>query len=128
MVKGKFAIGNWNDMAFQPGREGVKRAMLGIDMDNMLVMINVLQPGHEIAPEHSHADEQMSILLSGELDYYTDGEPHRMTAGSWIAVGSGVGHRTEVVGDKECVLMDIFAPTRPKFVESYKAFLGEQSE
>ncbi|MGN0734496.1 MAG: cupin domain-containing protein [Anaerovoracaceae bacterium] len=126
MLKTKYEIGNWNEMKYQPGREGVKRAMLGIDMDNMLVMVNVLQPGHEIAPEHSHPDEQMSILLSGELDFYTDGEAHRMTAGSWIAIGSGVGHRTQVVGNEPCMIMDIFAPTRPKFTTSYKEFLAEE--
>ena len=55
-MKEKYKIGNWNEMKFQPGRSGTEKVLIGTELSEFSVMVNVLQPGHEIAPEHSHPD------------------------------------------------------------------------
>ena len=51
-----------------------------------------------------------------------------MTAGSWIAIGSNIGHKTHVTSKGPAIIMDIFCPARPKFIEAYNAFLKEENK
>ena len=69
-------------------------------------------PGHS-SPMHDHENEQVCIVLEGELTIYTeDGE--ELTAGEYdsVLLESDEPHRVENTGDEMAVGIDVFAPGR----------------
>jgi len=72
-------------------------------------------PGNEPTP-HSHPNEQIAYFMSGEVDFYLDGEPVRLRAGGMLVVPPGAMHYAVVVGDEPVMNLDIFTPSRPEYV------------
>lgn len=119
----KYDSGNWNDVPYEPTRPGVKRAVFGMEAEDLLCTVNEISFGHEMWP-HSHSNEQIALVLQGECDYYVGDVPHRMTAGSWVVVPPNEEHYIKVLSQTVPVLnMDIFSPSRPDFVNAYKKYL-----
>jgi quercetin dioxygenase-like cupin family protein len=65
-------------------------------------------------PEHHHIHEQITNILSGELEMTVGGVTHRCIAGTVITIPPNIPHSAVAVTD--CTLIDIFNPTR----EDYK--------
>lgn len=76
----------------------------------LLLARGTLDP-HSEAPIHTHDEEQMGIVVSGWLDFDSDGEVTRMLPGDVYHVPPGVprGART---GGEPCVVVDVFSPPR----------------
>ncbi|GAA0720288.1 cupin domain-containing protein [Clostridium malenominatum] len=122
----KAEYGNWNESKWQPVREGIDRVVLGLTAETMSCTVAECKSGNEVKP-HSHPNEQIAIILQGTCDYYVDGTPYAMKPGSWIVVPANVEHYIHVYDSKEPVLnLDIFAPNRPEYTESFKKFLSQQ--
>jgi quercetin dioxygenase-like cupin family protein len=65
---------------------------------------------------HSHLHEQVSYVVSGEVDFFTEGaEPVRLKAGASFYIPSNLKHR--VVAIDPSVLVDIFSPQREEFLK-----------
>ena len=122
----KVEFGNWNNMQWQSTRPGARRVLLSTEPAQMTCVINELQYGCQAKP-HSHEHEQISIILSGSCMYYIDGTAYELTAGSWIYNPPNVTHYSEVTSqDSPLMILDVFAPTRDDFVESFKKFIGKE--
>lgn len=59
---------------------------------------------------HSHVHEQLTVVLSGRIDYTVDGETFRMGPGDTLYVPSNAMHHA--VALTECRCMDVFTPVR----------------
>ncbi len=75
----------------------------------------------KVLPEHSHANEQVSIMLEGEFELTLDGKPIRFSAGEVVVIPSGVKHSGLAITG--CRILDVFYPAR----EDYRKLGGVDS-
>lgn len=114
--------GNWNEQARQEMRPGAERVVFATSAKNFLCQVVEVQPG-SVGKDHCHPQEQISIILQGACDYYVDGVPYRLTAGSYIIDPPGAMHHSIIVDESQpMIILDVFAPSRPEFVESWNQF------
>lgn len=98
------------DLLAGPGLElfpGV--VMRGLSGAGLTVTRVSLQAGAK-APEHAHPHEQVSLLLSGRVCFWVDGEEVRLTPGMALSIPSSAGHRAEA--EEDSALVEVFAPVR----------------
>jgi quercetin dioxygenase-like cupin family protein len=91
------------------------------------VMTNFVnfQPG-ATAPRHVHEEEQIVIVLDGELIFDLDGDVRTMRRGDVAVVPSWVPHGAWTT-DSHCLEIDVFCPPRQsllKLAEAQAAGLG----
>lgn len=83
-----------------------------IHTDNMTVAHFRVLAGSEL-PEHHHVHEQVTNVLSGELEMTVGGETHVCKAGEVIVIPSNVPHSARAITD--CRLVDVFQPAREDY-------------
>ena len=66
-----------------------------------------------ILPEHHHIHEQITNVISGELEMTVDGKTRVCRAGDVIAIPSNVPHSARALTD--CKLVDVFQPAREEY-------------
>ena len=64
-------------------------------------------------PEHSHSNEQITKLISGEFELTIDGEKVLLKAGSSVIIPSNAVHSGKAITD--CHIIDVFTPVREDF-------------
>ena len=93
--------------------EGAQRRILSYGGGMMLVEFT-FESGVS-APIHSHANEQVGYVVSGEIDLIMDGfERTRLTAGGSYYVAPNVQHG--IVTYAPTVVIDCFTPIREDFL------------
>jgi unsaturated pyranuronate lyase len=99
-------------------KEGLTfRPVLG---DNVLVNHVSYEP-HVEAPAHVHVEEQIVVVLEGELEFWIDGlEPRVLRRGDVAVVPSWVAHRAHAGADG-CQQLDVFQPPRSQVLEALRA-------
>lgn len=97
------------------GVEGVTYTLLNPEHGGRLEMMLL-----EVAPgagsgdrPHTHAGEEVGVLLSGELDYWVDGVHHRLQPGDCVSFPSSTPHRYSNPGEVPAVC--VWAETPPSF-------------
>ena len=103
---------NWDDMAWEPVREGVERK--AFSGGGATVALHRLMPGHEPKP-HSHPHEQIAYILAGEIDFFIEDQVHRLRTGGLLVVPPNARHWGVVVGDEPVLNLDVFTPNRPEY-------------
>ena len=68
------------------------------------------QPGTE-APRHVHEEEQIVIVLEGEMTFDLDGDVRTMTKGDVAVIPAWVPHGAWTT-DTTCLEIDVFCPPR----------------
>src|SRR3954464_14512965 len=66
-------------------------------------------------PMHHHAEQQIAIVLSGELTITVGGETKVMHAGGCVVIPPHVEHGG-VAGPQGCTVIDVFTPPRAGIV------------
>jgi quercetin dioxygenase-like cupin family protein len=74
-----------------------------------------LAPG-SVVPLHSHDNEQLGFVISGQITLTIGGEEHVLREGDGYTMPGGIEHQG-VAGPEGCVVVDVFAPVR----EDYRA-------
>jgi quercetin dioxygenase-like cupin family protein len=69
-----------------------------------------LDPG-AVAREHSHANEQLGIVLSGTMTFRIGDETRELGPGAMYTIPSSVPHEA-TAGPDGAVVIDVFAPPR----------------
>ncbi|WP_255171169.1 cupin domain-containing protein [Natrononativus amylolyticus] len=81
---------------------GEPLALYGCDEPTVQTGSYVIEPGERV-PETgttSHDGDELSVLLSGELEVVVDGEQHTVGAESLTVIPAGAPHYSENVGDE----------------------------
>lgn len=106
-------------------KEGlVFRPVLG---DNVLVNHVFYDPNVE-APRHVHVEEQIVVVIEGELEFWIEGhEPRVLRRGDVAVVPSWVAHRA-VAGPDGCMQLDVFQPPRSQVLEALRAAAEARGE
>lgn len=103
---------NWDEVPEDVIRPGVRRRVYSTD--EVMLCWHSLSVGMDLRP-HSHEDfDQLALILEGEADYFVDGVPHRMRAGSMMLVPAGSEHYIQPLVEP-CVNLDVFAPPRSDY-------------
>ena len=80
--------------------------------ERTMVLENTFEAGAEMAV-HSHPHEQITYLVSGELEMTVGEEVHLLGPGDSLLIPSAVPHG--VMAHKRTVVIDTFSPPREEF-------------
>ena len=88
--------------------EGIAaRAVAG---EQLTFAVVELDPG-AVAREHSHANEQLGMVVSGAMTFRIGDETREIGPGATYVIPSNVPHEA-TAGPDGAVVIDVFAPTR----------------
>lgn len=96
--------------AFTPAPGVAMRACWG---ESVLATHVEMTPQAEV-PLHSHAEEQLGLVLEGELTLEVDGQQHQIGPGQAYILPRGVPHSGRA-GTAGCRLIDVFQPVRSDY-------------
>jgi quercetin dioxygenase-like cupin family protein len=68
-----------------------------------------------VAPAHHHDEQQIAIILAGELTFTVGGETRVMHAGECVVIPPKVEHGG-FAGPEGCTALDVFTPPRDGIV------------
>jgi quercetin dioxygenase-like cupin family protein len=68
------------------------------------------------APVHHHVEQQIAIVLSGELRFTVGDETRAMHAGDCVVIPPNVPHGG-TSGPEGCTVLDVFTPPRAAIVD-----------
>lgn len=88
-----------------------------IGMKNIMINLVELEKG-AVIPGHSHKEEQVSLVIEGELEFEICGEKIRLGPGEGILCGSGEPH--SAVALEKSLVYDVFSPPRYDYLERLK--------
>jgi len=91
-----------------------------IHSDAMTVARVYLRKGCSV-PEHSHHNEQISMMEQGALKFVIAGEEKVLKAGQVLRIPPHVPHSAEALED--CVAVDLFSPPREDWIRGDDAYL-----
>jgi quercetin dioxygenase-like cupin family protein len=112
----KAACYNWADLPPTAMTPQIERRF--ISGENVMLVQFRLAKGARIA-EHHHPHEQMSCVLSGQLEFDVQGEKHVVKGGEVIHFPANVPHAAYVLEDS--VVLDAFSPPREDFLSGEQA-------
>lgn len=72
-----------------------------------------------VAPLHSHEEEQITVVIEGELEFDLAGDRRTMRPGMAVVVPPGVPHGARTHGTS-CFEIDIFHPPRRVLLETLR--------
>jgi quercetin dioxygenase-like cupin family protein len=85
-----------------------------VSTESVMTNFVTFEPGAP-APTHHHAEQQIAIVLSGELEFTVAGETRVMRAGDCVVIPPHVPHGG-VAGVQGCTVVDVFTPPRAGIV------------
>jgi quercetin dioxygenase-like cupin family protein len=81
-----------------------------VTTDAVMTTFVTFEPNAD-APLHHHSEQQIAIVISGELTFTVGGETRVMTPGDMVVIPPHVPHGG-VSGPDGCVALDVFTPPR----------------
>jgi quercetin dioxygenase-like cupin family protein len=102
----------WVDVPSEQITDAIARRF--ITGDSVTVGRFELKQGGRV-PSHSHANEQVSIVLSGALLFRIDGQETIVRAGEVMQIPGHAAHEVEVLEDT--LVVDVFSPVRQDWID-----------
>jgi len=87
-----------------------------VTTDSVMTNFVTFEPDAEAAMHH-HFEQQIAIVLSGELTFTVGGETRVMHAGDVVVIPPHVPHGG-VAGPEGCEALDVFTPPRDGIVQA----------
>ena len=81
-----------------------------LEGERLTMSVVELAPG-AVVPEHRHPQEQLGLVIVGEVTFTIDGETRLLGPGGTWRILSDRPHRV-VAGPDGAVVLDVFSPTR----------------
>jgi len=91
-----------------------------IHADHLTVARMYLRKGCLVA-EHSHHNEQISMVEQGSAKFVLAGAERVLKAGDAVLIPPNVPHYVEAIED--CVALDVFSPRREDWIRGDDAYL-----
>jgi len=105
---------NWADIPVEHPAEGIERQMV---VGERIMIVRFRFKPFLVTPEHTHPHEQMSLVVSGRVRFFIEGEERIVSAGDVLHFPPNCLHGATMM-DEEVVLIDIFSPIREDFLTS----------
>ncbi len=87
-----------------------------ITTDSVMTNFVTFEP-NAVADAHHHAEQQIAIVISGELTFTVGGETRVMRAGDCVVIPPHVPHDGHA-GPAGCTAIDVFTPPRAGIVQA----------
>src|SRR4029079_6411677 len=100
---------SWSDIPATEVYSGISRQILNGDRQTMVRY--VYQPG-SVFPEHHHPEEQVTVVISGQIEFSVDGETVVLTNGAAALIPPNVPHGARVIGDAPVETFNSMSPRR----------------
>ena len=81
-----------------------------VEGERLTMSVIELAPG-AVVPEHRHPQEQLGLVIVGEVTFTIDGESRRLGPGGTWRIPSDRPHDV-VAGSDGAVVLDVFSPVR----------------
>ena len=94
-----------------------------VTTDSVMTNFVTFEP-NAVAPAHFHAEQQIAIILSGELTFTVGRETRVMHAGDCVVIPPNVEHGG-FAGPEGCRALDVFTPPRAGIVRLMAASAKE---
>ncbi len=105
---------NWANIPVEHPAEGIERQMV---VGEELMICRFRFAPFLVTPEHTHPHEQMSMVISGRVRFFVEGEERLALPGDVLHFPSNSLHGATMM-DEEVVIIDIFTPLREDFLEA----------
>jgi quercetin dioxygenase-like cupin family protein len=105
---------NWSSIPIEHVAEGIQRQMV---VGEGLMVCRFRFAPFLVTPEHEHPHEQMSIVVSGRVRFFIEGNERIAVPGDVLHFPPRCWHGATMM-DEEVVLIDIFTPVREDFLAS----------
>jgi quercetin dioxygenase-like cupin family protein len=79
-----------------------------------------------VAPKHVHEEEQIVIILDGEMEFDLDGDVRTMRKGDVAVIPAWVPHGARTVGT-HCEEVDVFCPPRQSLLQLAEAHAAAEA-
>ena len=102
---GSSAFYNWNEIEFRNTAKGGKRQFMNrptVLLENLEMHVTTLNEGVTSHEEHVHSNEEIILVIKGEVEESIDGIPHRLGPGSLIFLTDKVPHGIKNTGKGQC--------------------------
>ncbi|MBI4468193.1 MAG: cupin domain-containing protein [Acidobacteria bacterium] len=109
---------DWNEIEEEVLSQTISRKM--ITGEKGMVARIFLKKG-AIVPEHSHENEQFTMVLSGALEFRIEGKTIIARPGQVLEIPSHVVHSAIALEDTDD--LDVFVPPRQDWLEGRDAYL-----
>jgi quercetin dioxygenase-like cupin family protein len=103
---------NWSTIPIEHPGEGIERQMV---VGQQLMICRFRFTPFLETPQHRHPHEQMSIVMSGRVRFFVEGEERICSPGDVLQFPSNCLHGATMM-DEEVVLIDVFTPRREDFL------------
>jgi len=103
---------NWHAIPVEHPAEGIERQMV---VGERIMIVRFRFIPFLVTPEHTHPHEQMSLVISGRVRFFIEGEERIASPGDVLHFPSNCLHGATMM-DEEVVLIDIFSPIREDFL------------
>ncbi len=91
---------SWKDVPIEDVFEGIARQTVA--GESFTLVRYTYQPG-SVFPEHSHPEEQFTIVHSGAIEFTVGGETLLLKEGMFATIPPGVPHGARIIGDQAVV-------------------------
>jgi quercetin dioxygenase-like cupin family protein len=105
---------NWSNIPVEHPAEGIERQMM---VGQELMICRFRFAPYLVTPEHTHPHEQMSMVISGRVRFFVEGEERVALPGDVLHFPSNSLHGATMM-DEEVVIIDIFTPLREDFLQA----------
>ena len=100
---------NWSEVPPETVYPGIIRQV--VQGERQTLVRYVYQPG-AVFPLHGHPQEQITAVLSGEIEFEVEGERYRLGAGDVAVIPAGAPHGARVLGDEVVETLNNLSPKR----------------
>jgi (S)-ureidoglycine aminohydrolase len=103
--KGGSFLLNWNDIAFTKTEKGGRRNFFDrgtSQLGTFEMHTTMLNPGLSSHAPHTHAQEEIILLLKGNVEMEIDGKRYKAAAGDLIFLASNIPHALHNTGNEPC--------------------------
>ena len=101
---GSFML-NWNDPVFKKTEKGGRRDFFNrptSQLEKFEMHTTALNPGFDSHAPHTHKEEEIILLLKGNVEMYIAGNLYKAAPGDVIFLSSGVSHALKNTGSEQC--------------------------
>jgi quercetin dioxygenase-like cupin family protein len=99
----------WTNVPLEQVQPGVTRQV--VSGDQQTVVRYHYAPG-AIFPEHQHPQEQVTVILNGNLEFAIAGRRHQLAPGDLIIIPGGIPHGARVLGEEPVESINTLSPRR----------------
>jgi quercetin dioxygenase-like cupin family protein len=103
---------DWSSIPVERPSEGIERQIV---VGERVMVCRFRFAPLLVTPEHSHPHEQMSLVVSGRVRFFIEGEERIAVPGDVLHFPPDCWHGATMM-EEEVVLIDIFSPVREDFL------------